>query len=99
MTYGETTTHTCRRCSQTWVNSGTDTDPEPLCSHCLHTERFMKLTWKQVTEVDGLIYAGAKLAAVKTLKEFSGLGLRDSLDLVEWRSGELWGRYPEKFKT
>lgn len=40
------------------------------------------------SDIDGLVAGGAKIAAIKTLREHTGLGLKESKDLIEaWVPG------------
>jgi hypothetical protein len=43
------------------------------------------------------LYAGQKIAAIKQLREWSGLGLKDSKDIIDRLETELRAAHPERF--
>jgi hypothetical protein len=43
------------------------------------------------------LYAGRKIDAIKQLRELSGLGLKESKDIVEHLEAELRAAHPERF--
>jgi hypothetical protein len=57
-----------------------------------------KLTPEQRQAFADAIYAGRKMEAIKQLREMSGLGLKESKDIIESLEKELRAAHPERFK-
>jgi ribosomal protein L7/L12 len=45
------------------------------------------------------VYGGRKIEAIKQLREVSGLGLKESKDIIEKLEAELRAAHPERFTT
>jgi hypothetical protein len=43
------------------------------------------------------LYAGRKIAAIKQLRDWSGLGLKESKDIIDHLETELRAAHPERF--
>lgn len=45
------------------------------------------------------LYAGKKIEAIKQLRQFSGLDLKESKDIIDALEAELRAAHPERFAT
>jgi hypothetical protein len=55
------------------------------------------LTPEQRQAFTEALYAGRKIEAIKQLGEWSGLGLKDSKDIIDRLEAELRAAHPERF--
>ena len=56
-----------------------------------------ELTPEQREALAQALYAGRKIDAIKQLREVSGLGLKESKDIIERLETELRASHPERF--
>jgi len=57
----------------------------------------LELTPEQKQSFAEALYAGNKIAAIKQLREASGLGLKESKDIIERLESDLRAAHPERF--
>jgi len=57
------------------------------------------LTPEQRQALAEALYAGRKIEAIKQLRELSGLGLKESKELIDKLEAELRTVHPERFKA
>lgn len=57
----------------------------------------VQLTSEQREAFARAIYSGRKIEAIKQLRELSGLGLRESKDIIDRLEKELRAEHPERF--
>lgn len=55
------------------------------------------LTPEQKQAFAEALYGGRKIEAIKQLRELSGLGLKESKEIIERLETELRGAHPERF--
>lgn len=56
-----------------------------------------QLTPEQRQAMAELLYAGRKIEAIKQLRELSGLGLKESKDIIDRLEAALRAEHPERF--
>jgi ribosomal protein L7/L12 len=56
-----------------------------------------ELTSEQRESIANALYAGQKIAAIKQLRELSGLGLKESKEIIDRLEADLRRAHPEKF--
>lgn len=59
----------------------------------------LDLTPEQRQAFADALYGGRKIEAIKQLREMSGLGLKESKEIIERLEAELRVAHPERFKT
>ena len=59
----------------------------------------LDLTPEQRQAFADALYGGRKIEAIKQLREMSGLGLKESKDLIDKLETELRVAHPERFKS
>ena len=59
----------------------------------------LDLTPEQRQAFADALYGGRKIEAIKQLREMSGLGLKESKDIIDKLEAELRVTHPERFKT
>jgi len=57
----------------------------------------IELTPEQREAFAEALYAGRKIDAIKQLRELSGLGLKESKEIIERLEAELRAAHPERF--
>ena len=58
-----------------------------------------ELTLEQRQAFADALYAGRKVEAIKQLRELSGLGLKESKDIIDRLETDLRAQHPERFTT
>jgi hypothetical protein len=53
-----------------------------------------KLTAAQVAQIEAALARGEKISAIKLYRDFTGVGLKESKEVIDQRSGELLQRDP-----
>ncbi len=56
-----------------------------------------QLTSEQRDSIASALYQGQKIAAIKQLREVSGLGLADAKDIIDRLEADLRQAHPERF--
>lgn len=56
-----------------------------------------QLTPEQRQNFADALYAGRKIEAIKQLRQLSGLGLKESKDIIDHLEAELRAEHPERF--
>jgi hypothetical protein len=56
-----------------------------------------QLTPEQRESIAAALYQGQKIAAIKQLRELSGLGLKESKDIIDRLEADLRQAHPERF--
>lgn len=56
------------------------------------------VTEQQWMEIEDYLYNGRKIEAIKTFREYTGMGLKDAKEVLDQHETELRKKHPDRFK-